>query len=88
MDPGHLARLLHAPQLLHQAFGGDELVGGERLRERPLLRPRDRVRFETDARRPVERPRQRLALRSDRGAHLDDGVDAGALPSCSADWVR
>ena len=35
------------------------------------------MRFEPDPGSRVQRPRQRLALRSDRGAHFDGGVDAG-----------
>ena len=37
---GDLARLLHPPQLLDQALGGDELVTGERLREARAAAPR------------------------------------------------
>ena len=55
VDAGHLARLLHPTQTLDQAFGRDELVADEGLGERTLLRPRDRVRFETHPGRGIQR---------------------------------
>ena len=77
VDAGDLARLLHPTQALDQALGGDEVVPGQRLPERPLLRPRDRVRFEPDPGARVEGVGDGLALRRDRGPDLDGGLHAG-----------
>ena len=76
VDARDLGRLLDPPEPLDETVGGDELVAVERDRERALLRPRDRVRFESDARTGRERGGERVALLRDGGADLDLRVDA------------